>query len=249
MLAAAGRSFYPEFLHQLVLINTPSFFPLLWRVVSSMLDQQVRDKMAIVGHDHAAVLKDRIGSAGLPREWGGQCAQCGDGPCLPQLPKQDPEEERRRDAARVEDWAKGPHETERLHIPARQHRDVDISVRRSNDGGAGCTAVTVWWSLQLEQRDLDLSVSFLPVRDSDRAVGRAQDVQEVQPVTRLHAGQLSVGWKRFVLREAAEEGTLRLRLSNEMSVFSGKSLTLQHGKVETVEPDTHPAADGDSVSG
>ena len=91
-----GQPYYPDFMGQLVVINVPSFFPVLWRVCGAWFDQRVRDEMCLLGSDYQHELRERIGAAGLCREYGGDCNKCG-GHCAPSLqPFQDKQQQQRQ---------------------------------------------------------------------------------------------------------------------------------------------------------
>jgi len=62
---------YPERLDTLYIVNAPWLFKPLWAVISPWLDPLTRAKFRILGADFQTTLRDELGSACLPVEYGG----------------------------------------------------------------------------------------------------------------------------------------------------------------------------------
>jgi 3-methyladenine DNA glycosylase AlkC len=73
LLADVDQGQYPETLGRIYIINTPSAFPLVWRVVKPWLDPIVTSKIFILGgpKDYEPALIDFIGKENLPINYGG----------------------------------------------------------------------------------------------------------------------------------------------------------------------------------
>ncbi|XP_077488922.1 SEC14-like protein 4 isoform X2 [Amblyomma americanum] len=63
---------YPEILEKAYIINTPRFFPILWKVLRPFLTQRTADKVAIYGMDGwRKNIFERLNPDGVPQHWGG----------------------------------------------------------------------------------------------------------------------------------------------------------------------------------
>ncbi|KAJ8080857.1 hypothetical protein PM082_017692 [Marasmius tenuissimus] len=63
---------YPETLHTIVVVNSPSFFPTIWRWISGWFDEGTRKKIHVLGLDPGSVLRELINPADLPKTYGGE---------------------------------------------------------------------------------------------------------------------------------------------------------------------------------
>lgn len=81
---AFQSSHYPERMYRMFLINTPSWFSLVWSVVQTFVDKNTKAKIHIYsGDDYKAKLLEYIDADSLPAEYGGRCrcsAGAGGGP-------------------------------------------------------------------------------------------------------------------------------------------------------------------------
>lgn len=73
LLADVDQGQYPETLGRIYIINVPSAFPMVWRMVKPWLDPIVTSKIFIFGSpkDYEPVLIDFIGKENLPSNYGG----------------------------------------------------------------------------------------------------------------------------------------------------------------------------------
>jgi len=68
---------YPERSFQIWIINVPSWFGLIWKVIYRMLDEVTRSKVHIYSDDgYKARLLEVVDAASLPVEYGGTCTCC-----------------------------------------------------------------------------------------------------------------------------------------------------------------------------
>ena len=218
-----GQPHYPEFLFQLLFVNTPSFMPMLWNVVKHMLDERIRQKICFLSHQYHAELEKRIGKDHLPREWGGTCTRCEGQHCLPRLEARDEEEERRKTKAKVDHWAAaaGTHaHHEDVHIHARHSHPIHIPLHHRGDG-TDPTSLTVWYRVAVASKDVDVSMQFTPDGSQHR--------EDVIAVHRVHHGVVDEGYHQFLVSGKADEGVVTLELSNKMSTFSGKHVSVDYG--------------------
>ena len=214
-----GQPFFPEFLGQLVLINIPSFFPMLWRIVSAWFDQQVRDKISLLGSDYQQEVRERIGVAGLCREYGGECDRCG-GHCKPSLEKQRQKEaaDKQQQQQQVAQFLQSEsHRSEQVHLPAKRVHNIDLPLTLT---GRSPSTVTVYWFVAVQSKDVSFSLWFVPPKG---------EAQRIGPERRVVTGEDECGCRRFVLESERDGGVVQLRLSNSMSMWHGKDVTVQYG--------------------
>ncbi|KAF9555314.1 CRAL/TRIO domain-containing protein [Agrocybe pediades] len=63
---------YPETLHHIAIINSPSFFPTIWNWVKGWFDEGTRQKIHVLGRDPGTALCELIDVKDLPSVYGGQ---------------------------------------------------------------------------------------------------------------------------------------------------------------------------------
>jgi hypothetical protein len=73
MLTEIDLNYYPETLGRLFLVNTPSTFVVLWKIVKTWLDAGTIDKVKILGTDYQSTLLEHIPAENLPSYLGGTC--------------------------------------------------------------------------------------------------------------------------------------------------------------------------------
>ena len=225
-----GQPFFPEFLGTLTIINIPSFFPILWRIVSQWFDQQIRDKISILGSNYQHELSERIGLAGLCKEYGGQCTRCG-GQCKPSLAAQHEKEaaDKQKQREQVAHFLQSSqHHSDQAHVPAKRTHTIDLPLPPPATPGHP-TATTVYWSVSVAAKDVAFSLWFVPHKGGGEA-------QRIGGERRVVAGVEEVGCRRFVVASEADSGTVQLRLSNGASMWHGKDVTVQYGtQVQSVD--------------
>ncbi|CAF0844604.1 unnamed protein product [Adineta steineri] len=76
------NNYYPERLGQMIFINPPSVFPVLWSIVKHWLDPVTKTKIIVVkkGPEAINTLLQYIDSDQLPIEYGGSCQSCPNAP-------------------------------------------------------------------------------------------------------------------------------------------------------------------------
>lgn len=71
-LVVLYENYYPETLKLALLINTPSFFPIFWRLIRPFLSERTASKVHIFSRDGwQKVLLDYVDPGELPAHWGG----------------------------------------------------------------------------------------------------------------------------------------------------------------------------------
>lgn len=62
---------YPETLGPTIVVNAPSFFSTMWGWIKGWFDANTRDKIHILGSDHAKAISSLIDPSELPKQYGG----------------------------------------------------------------------------------------------------------------------------------------------------------------------------------
>ncbi|KAF8133416.1 CRAL/TRIO domain-containing protein [Boletus edulis] len=74
---------YPETLHTIAIVNSPSFFPTVWSWIKGWFDEGTRRKIHILGKDPGETLRELIDEEDLPESYGGKLKWVfEDEPCL-----------------------------------------------------------------------------------------------------------------------------------------------------------------------
>jgi len=107
--------YYPLSVRKLYVINAPSIFMWMWKLVRPWLDPFTSNSMVILGHNFYDVLAKEIPPENIPKEYGGKC-DCPNG-CLP---KAGPF------AGRQDD------DTARVFVPKKDLLKVPFLVERGN---------------------------------------------------------------------------------------------------------------------
>lgn len=64
--------YYPETLGQTIVLNAPSFAPMMWGLIQKFLDPEVAKKVVILSYDYKEELLKRIDKASVPKQFGGE---------------------------------------------------------------------------------------------------------------------------------------------------------------------------------
>ncbi|KAI8340691.1 CRAL-TRIO domain-containing protein [Chlamydoabsidia padenii] len=80
------QSYYPETLNRLFVVNAPSAFLVMWKIVKPWLNEKTLDKVQILGKDYPTELLKYIDREALPSFLGGDCT-CSHMPggCVPSV--------------------------------------------------------------------------------------------------------------------------------------------------------------------
>jgi len=80
---------YPETLHHVAVINSPSFFPTIWRWIKVWFDEGTRYKIHVLGRDPGPTLLELVDAHNLPISYGGELEwKYGDDPNLDEETKE-----------------------------------------------------------------------------------------------------------------------------------------------------------------
>lgn len=63
---------YPETLHTIAVVNSPSFFPTVWGWVKGWFDEGTQRKVHVLGKDPGPTLRTLVDAKNLPRPYGGE---------------------------------------------------------------------------------------------------------------------------------------------------------------------------------
>ncbi|KAF8158513.1 CRAL/TRIO domain-containing protein [Crassisporium funariophilum] len=63
---------YPETLHVIAIVNSPSFFPTIWNWIKGWFDEGTRRKIHVLGRDPGSTLRDLVEVHNLPTPYGGE---------------------------------------------------------------------------------------------------------------------------------------------------------------------------------
>ena len=72
----------PRYLLQILVINVPAAFGMIWKIVAPMLDRNVRERISIHRADYQEALREIIDPENIPHYYGGTCqVPCPTDPC------------------------------------------------------------------------------------------------------------------------------------------------------------------------
>ncbi|PPR04499.1 hypothetical protein CVT24_013105 [Panaeolus cyanescens] len=63
---------YPETLHSIAIVNSPSFFPTIWNWIKGWFDEGTRQKIHVLGRDLGSALRELVDAENLPKVYGGE---------------------------------------------------------------------------------------------------------------------------------------------------------------------------------
>ncbi|KAI8342911.1 CRAL-TRIO domain-containing protein [Chlamydoabsidia padenii] len=72
-ISDVDQKYYPETLNRLFLVNAPTAFVYVWKIVKAWLDPGTIDKIQILGKDYKTELLNHISAENLPEFLGGSC--------------------------------------------------------------------------------------------------------------------------------------------------------------------------------
>lgn len=206
-MAAQYEANYPEMLERCFFINTPSFFPIFWKIFRTFLSEKTATKVEVFPRDvWKSALVKYVDPSQLPVHWGGEVrGPDGDPECSNKVGRggKVPVELYLKNGPKVWD---DPHSVT-CSLERGEHIEVPVQVERD-----GCI---LRWKFQTGPGD---DVDFSVTRGSTNSVkGKAQ----VIPVTRIKCdlvpekGQL----------ESLEKGAYTFRFDNNFSWFTKKRLS------------------------
>ncbi|CAO3624678.1 unnamed protein product [Cunninghamella blakesleeana] len=82
-ISDVDQKYYPETLNKLFIINAPTAFVYVWKIVKGWLDRGTIEKIQILGSDYQEKLLEQISSENLPSFLGGTCECDLPGSCVP----------------------------------------------------------------------------------------------------------------------------------------------------------------------
>ncbi|KAI8364511.1 CRAL-TRIO domain-containing protein [Choanephora cucurbitarum] len=88
-IAEIVQNYYPETLHRLFVVNAPSAFVVMFKIIKPCLNARTLEKIHVLGSDFRSVLLEYIDPENLPDFLGGTC-QCQHMPggCVPSISKE-----------------------------------------------------------------------------------------------------------------------------------------------------------------
>jgi len=125
--------YYPHAVRKLYVINAPSIFTWMWKLVKPWLDPFTANSMSILGHNFYEILSKEIPPENFPKEYGGLC-ECPHG-CLPKTGRFDVTGD----------------DTVHAHVPRHGHLKVPFVVE------SGCL---LRWEFATRDYDVSFSLSY-----------------------------------------------------------------------------------------
>lgn len=86
-ISDVDQKYYPETLNKLFVVNAPSAFVYVWKIVKGWLDRGTIEKIQILGSDYQEKLLEQIPAENLPSFLGGICECDLPGSCVPSQSK------------------------------------------------------------------------------------------------------------------------------------------------------------------
>jgi len=87
-ISKLDEGFYPECMGATYMINPPTIFSMIWKIIKPWLDPITVEKIKVLKSNYQEVLLDNIDADQLPEEYGGTC-KCGDHGCVPIYSKEE----------------------------------------------------------------------------------------------------------------------------------------------------------------
>ncbi|XP_042149773.1 SEC14-like protein 2 [Ixodes scapularis] len=202
---------YPEILEKALVINAPSFFPLVWRIVRPFLSQRTVDKVLIFAKDGwREIMRDTFEPERLPKHWGGDMLgpdgdpRCTDKVCpggqVPKCPQMGPDAFSQVISSR-DAWE--------LRVPVQQSQSL------------------LRWNFNVQRGDLAFDLRYLQSKDDKKPEASDEPLTKPQRLTGQQEGSL----------RCDKPGTYVLRFDNSFSWLTSKNLTYT---VEVQPPDETP---------
>ncbi|KAM7301476.1 hypothetical protein ISCGN_016995 [Ixodes scapularis] len=190
---------------------SPSFFPLVWRIVRPFLSQRTVDKVLIFAKDGwREIMRDTFEPERLPKHWGGDMLgpdgdpRCTDKVCpggqVPKCPQMGPDAFSQVISSR-DAWE--------LRVPVQQSQSL------------------LRWNFNVQRGDLAFDLRYLPPKDDKKPEASDEPLTKPQRLTGQQDGSL----------HCDKPGTYVLRFDNSFSWLTSKNLTYT---VEVQPPDETP---------
>lgn len=237
------------------IINSPSFFPVIFSLAKVFLSAETQRKIKILGKNYAPTLVGDLGAEALPVEYGGSCV-CPGGCCPIPSGVAPP----RMDADGAEE--------ETFTIAAGATRAVELALVARVDG----QEQEAFWSLSVAAKDVDLSIEFIPHKlleesspspapamtavdapaspsaaasSSSSSASAASSVSaetiladsphvQVLPVTRVVSSPTALSG--VFSSPSGAGGVLHLTISNSYSRWNSKTVTIRTGTRNKAQP-------------
>jgi hypothetical protein len=251
--AYIDQNFYPEQLKAIYMINSPSFFPIFWRMCKVFLDPVTQEKIKVLGANYQETLLNDLGKENLPVEYGGSCrCEEKEGGCIPPLKPVELEEDAGAEeiSAEIEQEMAGA-KAQSVHIGAGKQyiQSFEITNNSSNssngtinseiEGEVGknsfvanealITELFVWWSFIIEAKDINFTVKFYPNNSNNNVDSKENHVILAQPTQKLKAKSHPGEIRGVYAVPSGLNGRIELILDNKMSYFSGKNVKFKAG--------------------
>lgn len=166
---------FPESLEKAFVINVPSFFPILWKILSPLLTQRTVDKVGIFGKEGwKESLLQCMDASRLPLHWGGTLTGPDGDPRCPHLvcPGGEVPDEYRDQLAAKKLW--GREGVQKRSVERRGRFELPLRVEEVGS--------RLRWSFQTAKGDLAFGVRFEPFKVAAGGVAAGEQVLEMHRV-------------------------------------------------------------------
>nr|XP_037281733.1 SEC14-like protein 2 [Rhipicephalus microplus] len=214
---------FPESLEKAFVINVPSFFPILWKIMRPLLTQRTVDKIGIYGKDGwKAAMAEFMDLSKLPAHWGGTLTGPDGDPRCPHLvcPGGEVPDEYRDELASKKIYGRDgvPHFT----VERRGRFEMPFTVEQPGS--------RIRWTFQTAKGDLGFGVRYQPPSTGGEGVE-----EQMLEVHRVPSCSLVPEHGSHV---CTKRGTYVLQFDNSFSWMSSKDVAYE---IEIVPP-PHPAS-------
>ncbi|XP_077539844.1 SEC14-like protein 2 [Haemaphysalis longicornis] len=215
---------FPESLEKAFVINVPSFFPTLWKMVRPLLTERTVSKVAIYGKDGwKPALLEFVDASRLPEYWGGTLTGPDGDPRCPNLvcPGGEVPDEFRESLAAKKLW--GREGVQQRNVERRGRFELPVRVEEAGS--------RLRWAFQTAKGDLAFGVRFEPFPGDPDGDAHEQllEIHRVPPCSLLPDENSHV---------CARPGTYVLQFDNSFSWVIGKDVAYE----VHVEPPPPPAS-------
>eukprot|EP01088_Endostelium_zonatum_P012196 TRINITY_DN26381_c0_g1_i2.p1 TRINITY_DN26381_c0_g1~~TRINITY_DN26381_c0_g1_i2.p1 ORF type:complete len:432 (-),score=142.41 TRINITY_DN26381_c0_g1_i2:62-1333(-) len=219
-ISAIDEQNYPETLHKYFVINAPSLFPAIFKLISGFLPERTIQKIHVLGSNYKESLLKEIDSDQIPVEYGGTCTSCdnSDGFCYKR--KQGPFIDKNQDGTTI-----NPVTTT---IGRRSKHEVEVTVSGNN--------TKVLWQFEIEANTIEYTILFgedkkkiileKTVYENKEGVEVEEEKEKKAKEGELEVKQVQQFQGKLYKGEfvAAEKGVYTFVWDNSFSIFKKKTI-------------------------